>query len=118
MPVHADRATTIRACPPDLFVCDEFSDPKRSNVLQVLDHAHPIFVPVPFIQLLQTGTGKLLTLKAKSWFGILDDFTVLDLAADAVGRFIGVAASTAGTFLFVPQIARANTTIHSAGGNE
>jgi hypothetical protein len=115
--VHANGAATLRASPSDLFVCDELSNSEASNVLQVLEHAHPIFGPVPFIQLFQPGTG-LLTLKAKSPFGVLDDFTVLDFAADTVGGFIGIAASAAGTFLFVPQIPRANAAVHSTRSNE
>jgi hypothetical protein len=116
--VHADRPAAFRAGPSDLFVCDELPNSKCSNVLQVLEHAHPVFGPVPFIELFQPGTGKLLTLKAKPRFGFLDDFTILDLAADAVGRFIDVTASAAGTFLFVPQISRADTAVNPAGSDQ
>jgi hypothetical protein len=68
--------------------------------------------------MLQTNTWKPLTLKAKSRFDVLEEFTRYDFASDAIDRFISVYPSAAGTFIFLPQIRHANATVHSAGGNE
>jgi hypothetical protein len=57
-------------------------------------------------------------LKAKSRFHILEALAVFDPAMNAIVRFVNVDSSAAGTFVFVSQISKANTAVHSAGGNE
>ena len=68
--------------------------------------------------MLQTATGKLLTLKAESRFYVLERLTIFDFASNAVVGFTNVRSSTAKTFLFVSQISHANAAVHSAGGDK
>jgi hypothetical protein len=116
--MNADRAAAIRAGPSDFFVCRELPNAKPANVLQILDHAHAVARPITFIQLLQAGTGELLTLEAESWFLVSEVCTVFDPASNAIARLIDADASAAGTFVFIPQISQANAAVHSAGGDE
>jgi hypothetical protein len=116
--VNTDRAAAVRAGPSDLFIGNELPDSEPADGLQIFEHAHVVPGPISLVQLLHAGTGKLLTLKAKSRFDILKRFTVFDLASNAIDRFINVSSSAAGTFLFVPQIRHANAAVHSAGSNE
>jgi hypothetical protein len=88
------------------------------DVLQIFEHAHVVSGPVSLIQLLHADTGKLLTLKAKSRFHVLEVFTIFDPAMDAVVRLTCVDVPAAGTFVFFSQISQADTAVHSAGGNE
>jgi len=115
--VNADRAAAVRAVPTDLFVCHELPNSKLANGFQIFEHAHVVPGPISLIQLLQTRTGKLLTLKAKSWFCVLDVFTIFDPALGAIGGLMNIRASAAGTFVFFSQISQANAAVHSAGGN-
>jgi hypothetical protein len=116
--VNTDRAAAVRAGPSDLFISYELPNPKLANVLQIFEHAHVVAGPVSLVQLLHARTGKLLTLKTKSWFCILDVFTIFDPALDAIGGLVNVRASAAGTFVFFSQISQANTAVHSTGGDE
>jgi hypothetical protein len=68
--------------------------------------------------MLHTSTREFLTLKAKSRFDVLEEFTVFDFASNAIDGLINVSSSTAGTFVFISQIRHVNAAVHSAGGNE
>lgn len=115
--MNADRAAAFRAGPPDLFAGNKLSDPKLSDIFEILEHAHAVTGPVSLIQVLQTRAGKLLTRKAKPWFSILERFAILNPAFHAVARFIDVVPAAAGTFLFVPQIRHTDAAVHSAGSD-
>ena len=116
--MNTDRAAAVRAGPSDLFIGHKLPDSEPADVLEILEHTHVVPGPVSLVQLLHAGTGKLLTLKTKSRFHILEVFTIFDPALDAIGGLMNVRASAAGTFVFFSQISQANTAVHSTGGDE
>ena len=61
--MDADRSSTFGAGPFNFFVPEELPDTMILNVLKVINHAHAVFCPVSFIQLVKWGAGVLVTFK-------------------------------------------------------
>jgi len=116
--MYANRAAAFRASPFCFFVLKKLACSNPSYVFKILDHAHPVFGPVSFIQMLQTPTGKLFTLETKSCLGLWQELTCFDFAFQARNRFINVLSSTTRTLFSFSQIRHAKAAIHPAGGNE
>jgi len=64
---------------------DKLPDPLRIDHLKIVDHAHPIFDSVSFIQIFQTTAGELITFcRAVLLSAFSELFTVSDYAFSAV----------------------------------
>ena len=54
--------------PPGLFLPDKFPDSAVLYILKIFHHAHAVFCPVPFVQVLQPVAGEQTALGAESGF--------------------------------------------------
>ena len=112
--MDTDSLAALRAGPSDLLTLNKLAYSNFLDHFQVFDHAHPVFCPVPFIQLLEPGAGEELAGKTKP----LLPRATLDGALNAMRRFVGVAAPAPGTTLFCLKIRSAEPAVHPAGGDQ
>ncbi len=112
--MNADYPATFGAGPPLLFLSNEMPYAELPNALQIIYHAHSILRSVPFVQMVQAGTGKAVTVETVLGVGIHYLLTVLDMARNADFRLETVVASTAGACLSVSHIRETEATVHSA----
>lgn len=118
IPVNTDDAAAFCATPPRLLIFDKGIDTDRSDILKVLEHAHPVFRPVSFVQLLQSFTGVVLAFVTEFRLTVRNIFTVFNDASHAGRRFGGIIPAAAGAFSLLSQVSKADTTIHSAWSNK
>ena len=97
-----------------LFTPDEASHAVILQILEILDHAHSVVGPVPFIELLQTSTGNVVACGAVFHPATLPLFTGFDAAKHAGLRFPAVLCLTARTGVGQPHIGPAQSAVHSA----
>ena len=108
-PVYANQLAAGRALPTDIFIPDELPDPVLLDAHQVFDHAHAVFIPVPFIEIFQTRAGE----------GRAGSRTVFSFAlfAEAQGAFpaaFRIGSQAAVTPVLLTNISEAEPAVHSA----
>jgi hypothetical protein len=116
--VDADGAAASGTGPSFFFVGDELPDSMLLDVSEVLDHAHPVFRPVSFIQRLHSGAGVFFTLVAEFPVVFAQFVAVLDYTFYATRGFVFVAFPAAGAFVLFPQIGHADSAVHPARGDQ
>ena len=67
--MNTDYIATLGAGPPFLFVSNEMSYPELPDVLQIVDHAHPILGSITLIQMVQSGARETVTTETVFAFG-------------------------------------------------
>lgn len=118
VPMDADDSTAFAAAPPLVLLLDEGAQTMLADVLEVLEHAHPVIRSVSLVQVLQPLAGEFLAFVTESGLACLDPLAVLDDASDAGGRLVGVISAAAGARTLVPEVRKADSAIHPARGNE
>ncbi len=66
--VNAEQLAALGAFPPLFFVFNEFPHAHFFDVLKIINHAHAILGPVPFIQIFQPGARGAIANKAVFFF--------------------------------------------------
>ena len=113
--VNADDAATFWTFVFGFLLRDECVDPVVLYELQVFDHTHAIFCSVSFIQMIQSITRRVLTLKTESCPFLLENFAVFDFTSNNGNFFIGICCPATWAFIFFSQISHANAAVHAAG---
>ncbi len=78
--MDANDPAAARTFPAFLFAAEELSDTFLFDIFKVLEHAHPVFCPVSFVQMFQSLAGEYFTFKTILGFSFFEVFTVLYLA--------------------------------------
>ena len=112
--VDAEGSSAFWAAPFYLLAFNELPYADFLDILQILEHAHPILCPVPFVQLLEPGAGEDRAGKTEPFL----PGAMLDAAMRAVMRLAAALHVTTGTFVLLPKIGQADTTVHPAGGDQ
>ena len=81
--MHTNNPAAFCAPPPRLLIFDKGIDTDRSDTLEVLYHAHLVFRPVSFVQLLQSLTGVVLAFVTEFGLAVRNIFTVFNDASHA-----------------------------------
>ena len=105
--MNANHLTALRAGPPFLFVSNQMSDTRFLYGSEIVEHAHPILIPVAFIQLFEPGAGKVAATAAVFVFPCDELIANLNFAGNAVGRFQVVVTSTTGACFLVSNVCSA-----------
>jgi hypothetical protein len=116
--VNTEQITAFRAAPPFFFVSDEMPYAEFSDVLEIADHAHAIPGSTPLIQMVQPGTGEVVTTEAVLDFSAHDLLAVFDSAYDAGFRFEAVLTPATGAWFPFSCVCTAEAAIHSAGSDQ
>ena len=105
--------------PPVPLFFDEFPDPFLFDVIKVFDHAHMIFRPVPFIQVLQSLAWKFCTFKGTIFPVIhLYDITIQDLTFCQVPCSVCCWDSTSIASPLFHEMCVTKVAIHATGRNK
>ena len=116
--MDTDGAAAVGASPTDFFVCHKLPNAEPLDVFEILDGAHVVSGPIPFIHVLHLSAGKAVTFKTKLYIPLLKDFTVFDLAPEDADGFVWVFHPATWADVFVSQISHAGSAVHSAGSDE
>ena len=116
--MDADGAAAIRASPTGFFVCHKLPNAEPLDVFEILDGAHVVSGPIPFIHMFHLLAWKTVALEAELQIPLLKDFTVLDLAPEDAEGFIGVFHPASRAGVFVSQISHAGSAVHPARSDE
>lgn len=110
--MHTYQISANITGPAGTLIPDELPDAGLLYLVQILNHAHSIFLAVSLIQVLQALTWK-------GWTGMITVFTVSFLTETQCTRPAapGVWRQTAITFIPGPYIANAKPAVHTTWGN-
>jgi hypothetical protein len=116
--MNTDELTAPGTGPPFLFVSYELSYAGLLYLREIVDHAHTIFGPIAFIQVIQSAARKAVTGEAVSGPALHELLTRLDPARDAGLCFDTVVASATGACLRVSGIRVTEAAVHSTGSDQ
>jgi hypothetical protein len=119
----ANHISAVRTPPFLLFFFQEQSDALFLYAFEVLYHAHVVFVPVSFIEGLQSFAGKLLTFKTEPDQAFFQQIATAFhigtvLASWDTANTIFPMATLFVQIVFHRQIADADSAVHPTGSNE
>jgi hypothetical protein len=88
------------------------------DVFQVLQHAHLVLASIAFIQRFQSPARKYAAFITE--FGIVQSevIAIFDRAVRTRNSLDGFIFAATGAFILFPEISRADTAVHPAGGYE
>ena len=110
--MHIDRAPTLLARPPLPLSHDEMADTAFFYRRKVLDHAHAVLRPVPFIEVAKSLAGVISTIRTELSPPL---FAVKDRAVLAVRPIRRMAPPAPVLF---PEEGRTDSAIHTTGGDQ
>lgn len=100
--MNTDSTPAFGAGPSHLFIPNKSSDSQLFDILEIFNHTHMVLGPVSFIQMFQVATWKPFTFKTISCTAVLKDPAGFDFTLGTRNRFMGVIASTSGTWIPFP----------------
>jgi hypothetical protein len=110
--MYANQFSTNQAGPATVFTLYEFTDAALLNHQQVFQHAHAIFLTIPFIEVSQALAGVVIT----GMVTILP-FAFIAKAYGASAAALGIGGQTSITWILLPNISNAKPAIHATGRN-
>ena len=116
--MDADGAAAVGAGPADFFIPQECADAVVLDSPEILDHAHPVFRAVSFVQVLQVVAGIGLALIAVFRSAVLEGRAGLDPAPGTGDWSMNIRCPAAGAWVSLPQISPAYAAVHSAWSYE
>jgi hypothetical protein len=110
-PMYTNQLSTGDARPAGVLISNELPNPQSFDLPQILHHAHAIFCPISFVQIVQAltreGRTRVITVFSRTFVAETESAF---LAAFGVGR------QTAITLVLGTYISNAKTAVHSTGG--
>ena len=116
--MNADGGPATRTDPLGPLVCREILEAEDVYGLEILDHAHPIFRPVAFVQVGQHFTGKTRAIGTITRLAAHPAVAVLEAASDASLGLAAVITPATGAGIPRFQVCLAQAAVHPTRGNQ
>jgi hypothetical protein len=116
--VNTKYRAALRTRPSFDLVSRELPDAELLYALEIVDHAHGVFGPVPVVQVVQCGARKAVTGMAMLVSPFFQFPAILDLARDAGFRLEAVVTATTRACVLFPAIGTTEAAVHSTGSDK
>jgi hypothetical protein len=87
-------------------------------IAEIFNHTHAVFCPISLVQVLQPGTGVLLTFKTVGQASCFYILAIFYMAPEAGYGLELVIATAPGTNIFLSGISAAKAAVHPAGSDQ
>ena len=115
--VNTKYRAALRTCPSFDLVSRESPDAEFLYALEIFDHAHGVFGPIPIVQVVQCSARKTVTSIAVLVSVFLQFPAILYLARGAGFRLEAVVTPATGAWFLISCECAAEAAIHSAGSD-
>jgi hypothetical protein len=116
--VYTQGAAAFWARPARAFLRDKCGHSHRSDRFKILDHAHAVFCPIAFVNMLDARAWELGAFHTQPGLRFLEIFTISNAAGNTMGGCLfGIIPVASRAWFVLSQIGAAHPAIHATGSD-